>query len=314
MILSYVPRLWCVSFASYYIAQLVLGILVLLMAPGVIRTMQTAAPRTAARFLFCLRLLPAIGAAAIVIGLCVPSYFRLEANRDAEHVSIVCLAAAALGAATLALSILRTARAAIKSRMYVRNCRRIGTQSHNLLVIESPIAVLALSGIRRPMLIISRSVLDTLSTDELDAALLHEAAHQLSSDNLKRAAVLLAPDMIPFVRSFTALEREWVRFTERAADDRAVACDRDRRVSLASALVRVARLGIAPKPIIATGLLGDPSDLSARVERLLDPTPVQSADWWFSALATTSAAALFAMVSAYSALLLPVHELLEHLV
>lgn len=314
MTLSYVARFWCVSLASFYIAQFVLGVAVLLSSPGAARAMQSGAARTAARFLLCLRVLPALGATAIVLMLCVPSYLRLEANRDAEQVSLLCIAAAALAVVTGALSIVRSVKAAAKSRIYLRRCRESGTQSPHLLVIETAGPVLALSGIFRPVLIISRSVLDALSTDELDAALLHEAAHRASRDNLKRLAVLLAPDVIPFVRSFSFLEREWVRFTERAADDRAVASDGDRRLSLASALLRVARLGVATKPIIATGLLGDPDDLSARVQRLLEPLPVQSNEWLLSALATTAAAALFGIVFAHSTLLLSIHELIERLV
>jgi hypothetical protein len=47
-----------------------------------------------------------------------------------------------------------------------------------------------------------------------------------------------------------------------------------RSLALAGALVRVARMGIAPPaPALATSLLADPSDLAARVDRLLHPAP-----------------------------------------
>src|SRR5207245_1096054 len=95
---------------------------------------------------------------------------------------------------------------------------------------------------------------------------------------LKHLAMLLAPEALPFFRGFGALERGWARFTEWAADDRAVAGDSRRSLSLAAALVRVTRIGgiTHPTPLVApivSPLMADSNDLSKRVERLLRPAP-----------------------------------------
>jgi beta-lactamase regulating signal transducer with metallopeptidase domain len=137
-----------------------------------------------------------------------------------------------------------------------------------------------MSGLLRPQFLISRNILNGLSPEELAAALRHEHAHRASRDNVKRLLLLLAPDAFPFLRPLRPLESNWSKFTEWAADDQAAAGDSLRALSLASALVRVARLGSSPRlPILSTSLLACDRDLSARVDRLLNPTtqaPAQS--------------------------------------
>ena len=98
-----------------------------------------------------------------------------------------------------------------------------------------------------PQLLISKSVLNGLTAEQTEAALRHEQAHRTSRDNIKRFLILLSPDVLPFLRTFASLEHSWAKFTEWAADDQATAGDSHRALSLASALVRVARLGSKPQ-------------------------------------------------------------------
>jgi len=128
--------------------------------------------------------------------------------------------------------------------------------------------VLAAVGV---LVVVSRGVRETLTKEQLTVALRHERAHGEAHDNFKRLLILLTPDALPFVRGMGAIERGWSRLAEWAADDRAVRGSRRRSLALASALVRVARMGAAPHaPELATHLLGSPADLAARVERLLE--------------------------------------------
>ena len=82
--------------------------------------------------------------------------------------------------------------------------------------------------------------------------------------------MVAAPGLLPFFHGFRDLERAWIRFTEWAADDRAVTGSSRRPLALAAALVRVARMGGGPEPQpLVTSLVGSGEDLSARIDRLL---------------------------------------------
>jgi hypothetical protein len=262
MILPYLPRLLCISLATYFLVHLALGVVVSLVARPAVRVGERMRPHGAANCLLMLRLLPAAGAALVVAAVCVPSYLWLEPDAPTERVGFGCLAAAALGLAMWGVSIARGLRAAALSRRFVRRCGRA--------IVDSPVPLLAISGIVRPRLMISRAVLRALSPEELTVALCHERAHWTAHDNLKRLWILIAPG-----RSRT-LERAWRKFAERAADDRAVAGSPRRACALAAALVRVARMASDAPPLpLASCLLDDSDQLAARVDRLLRPAPAQ---------------------------------------
>jgi len=144
-------------------------------------------------------------------------------------------------------------------------------ESSTAVIVNKDAPLLALVGLFRPRLIISDALLRSLSLEELQVALLHENAHRDSRDNLKRLVLLLAPAPIPFFRVFSALEQSWAKLSEWAADDEAVRGDSQRALSLATALLRVARMmGAAPcLSFLHTSLCAGDHDLSARVDRLL---------------------------------------------
>src|SRR5438046_2826024 len=75
-------------------------------------------------------------------------------------------------------------------------------------------------------------------------------------------------------RGCASLERCWAKFSEWAADDEAVRGDSQRALALAAALLRVARMGTAPRlSFLHTSLCAGDHDLSLRVERLLALRP-----------------------------------------
>jgi len=322
MILPYLVRLLCLCLASFFLVHLALGLAVSLLASPVIRFAETMRPRRAARLLLILRLLPWALSLIAVIGLCAPSYLLLEPSATREEVSLGCILAALLGLASAGHSIVRCARAARRSFGYVRYCQMVGRRQRldeecaPVWVVEGGAPFLVLAGIVHPRLIISRPVVNALPAGQLAAALRHEHAHQLSRDNFKRLLLLLAPDLFPLVRGFSRLERVWARLTEWAADDYAAAGDSQRSLSLASALVSVARMGACPQtaPLI-TSLLADNQDLAERVERLLRDTPGESRERPSvpARLAAGTACAAVLLLMAQPMTLASVHRLLEHL-
>ncbi|MHB8500153.1 MAG: M56 family metallopeptidase [Candidatus Acidiferrales bacterium] len=322
MILPYLLRLVCLCFASFFVLNVAAGLLVRFSSKSAIRFAESKTPSTAARLLLALRLLPFALAVLFVVGLCVPSYFWLEPAATAERVGVLCVALGLLGAVSWFLAIARGAHALSVSVRHNLLCRRAGRETHMpgesapLLVVESEAPLLAMSGLFRPRLLISRGVLRALSAEELDAALRHEHAHRTSRDNAKRLLILLAPDIFPFVRPLRILERSWSKFAEWAADDQATAGNSSRAVSLAAALLQVARMGSGPRlPFLSTSLLACDRDLSARVDRLLHATPRTSARTWQAQPLLRSAGFLLAgnvavLLFAPSTLSL-VHKLLE---
>jgi len=326
MTLPYLLKLLCLCLASFFLIHLALAMVVKLGTPAALRIAARIRPASAAGWLFFLRMLPAGFGLFVVAGLCIPSYLRLEPRAaTSEEVGLLCLGCSVLGFSLWAVSIGRGWGAIDRSLRYLQDCQRFGQKTElpgeplPVWMVKEPAALFAIGGITRPSLLISRRIMDVLSRDQLAAALRHERAHWTSRDNLKRLLLMLAPDVLPFVHGFATLERGWARYTERAADDRAVAGDAGRSLSLAAALVSVSRLGIAPRASsLVAPLLADDDDLPSRVERLLAVAPPadNARDPWgclmASAAVTLSGAVL--AVGLQPSLLYQMHRILEHLI
>jgi len=283
MILSYSMRLLSLSLASFFLLYAASGLAVWLAAPFAIRLTQRLQPRAAAMFLFCARILPLALAAIVVVFLCVPAYYWIEPDIPYEPVGFVCLALAALGAATLIYALARDLLALVGTFRFIRNCRRAGGDvkmpgvSFSALLVEAEAPLFLLTGIFRPRLVLTRGVLRRLTGEQLEVALRHERAHWHSRDNLKRLLLQLAPGIYPFSRGFTALEHAWTRLSEWAADEEAAGGDAHRALSLAEALLCVARSNAALQPpLLCTSLAADHQGLEDRVNRLLSTAPPSS--------------------------------------
>lgn len=318
----YLFRLLWLCLASFFVLNATLVLIVRIFSSSALRIADTLQPRAAARFLLTLRLLPSGLSALFVTSLCVPSYLWLEPSGAIEHVGALCAALGLIGAATWSAALARSGRALVSSLRYHSSAGAAGQETSIFektspaVVVEEDGPLLAMSGLFHPRLFISRGILRVLSAEELDAALAHENAHRISRDNAKRFILLLAPDTFPFLRPLQALERNWAKFTEWAADDRATAGDSRRALSLAAALVQVARMGAAPRlPFLSTSLLACDRDLSARVNRLLriaPGAPARSRHYqvWLR-MGGLLLASGFATLLSFPATLTAVHELLE---
>ena len=324
MILSYSLRLIFLCFAFFFLAHAALGLIAWAAGPAAIRLAERIRPRAAARFLFALRLLPAALGMLVLFVLCVPSYLWLEPRASVERVGLLCIAAAAAGAALWVMAAARTLRAVVESLRFRARCDRSGVmlkparKNERVTVIETGYPLIALAGLLHPRVVVSRSAMNALSAEEFAAALEHEKVHRASGDNWKRLLLRAAPEAVPFSRSFAKIEQAWLRFSECAADADSTHGDEHASLALASALIEVARLGTSRQvPAAVSSLVPDPRDLAERIDRLLIPQPPQSKYrvGTVVAVAVTSllvAGLAAAMLSPSS--LIAVHEILERLV
>jgi Zn-dependent protease with chaperone function len=320
MTLPYLLRLLCLCFAFFFLLNAACALLVRMFSTSGLRFVATGRAASAANFLLALRLFPFALATLFVVSLCLPSYLRLEPVATAEHVGATSLLFGGLGFLCWGLALARAIRALLLSALHHWRLSRLAEQiflpEHGCtaVVLDSSLPVLALSGAVRSRLLISRSLLEALSAEELGAALVHENAHRISRDNLKRLLVLLAPDPFPLVNPLRGMEGAWSQLAEWAADDRAVAGSSQRALSLASALLRVARHGAAPNlPYLSTSLLGGDSDLRVRVDRLLQQDlaiPVANTGLYVRVFALFSALPFIAVL-VLPATLSFVHEMQE---
>jgi Zn-dependent protease with chaperone function len=279
-------------------------------------------PRTSSpAFWFGLRVLPAIAAAAFVSIVFVPSYWLYEPRDFAEgfDASLTALAIAALvmvgaGAARGGAAWRRAKR---RSRVWMRTACLIdlGTDRVPAFAIEAPAPIMALVGVWRPRLLVTRGLIDALTEEELTAGIAHELGHFRAWDNLKRLLMSAAPDLLAPTSMARFIERQWARAAEHAADRLCGAETPAFRCALASALVKVARL-TPPEPALAdpiSTLVGG-GDIALRVHILLDDRAGPAVCRRRRLPLLTAAFAFAALVAAYGPLLRTVHEVTELLV
>jgi Zn-dependent protease with chaperone function len=319
MALPYYLRLLCLCLSTFFVVHALAWLAISSVTAGALRVAGAMKPRTAARFLFALRLAPSAVALFVLFGFCVPSYFWLEPNIPEERVGWFCLAAAGLGAAVWVVSLGRGLSAILRTERYVRRCGAEAGESGEMYVLPDNSAIMAVAGVVHPRLVVSQAVLKALTPEQREAAFRHEAAHRTSRDNLKKLMFLLTPDVAPLLGGMGRLERAWATFTEWAADDQAVDGDHSRALSLALALVKVAKMGVNPTPsYLLSALMDNDRDLEERVNRLLrKPAYAEKAMAPVAAFLRNTAMVLGGV--GVTLLLWPeslarVHRLLEHLV
>ena len=237
---------------------------------------------TRARVLFALRAVPFVAGllAMVAVGA---AFLRYEPRDTTEEPGVLLLlgSAGALGCCIgSARRLLQAARhTALCSRAVARVGERIQLAGFPTPVyrVHASFPVAAVSGALRPKLILSSSVLEGCSADELHAILRHERAHVQRRDNLVRLVMLALPDPLGLTRAGDDILRAWHDAAEEAADEDASMGSEEARGSLAAALVRVAKMAGGPPPGWMPALaLFDGDRLERRVRRLLDPPPAAS--------------------------------------
>jgi Zn-dependent protease with chaperone function len=265
-----------------------------------------------------LRLAPAVLSIAFVATVFLPSYWRFEPREGVEGFDVTLTALAVLAMAVMGSGIARGVvawrSAARRTERWMRLSRPLSLAGVSMpaFAIEADAPVMALVGVLRPRLLITRPVLAALTDEELRASVAHELGHWRACDNLKRLAMRIAPDLWFAAGPAHSIERRWAAASEHAADRGAGESERE-RCALASALVKVARLTPPATPIDEPiSALVDGGDITARVQRLLDDSPWEAGRRLPRWLAPGIMAP--ALILAYAPLLRLVHSVTELLV
>lgn len=190
---------------------------------------------------------------------------------------------------------------------------------------EHRFPLIAVIGITRPKLFIAQKVFASLTSEELSAALQHEAGHIASHDNLRRGLMRVCRDLLCFLPISRSLDRAWMEASESAADDHATIVGGNTNVELASALVKIARMvpaGVRPAVPAGAFLITENNSqgFRQRVRRLLQiernkNTPTMlSARRLYKVIVPVVLLILVAVSAGHQQLFANAHLLIEHLV
>ena len=234
---------------------------------------------TRARILFAMRVGPPALALISVTGLLIPSYLVYEPYSTTEIVGYKLAALALVSAIGVTFALWRGLKSWLATRKllsaWLEGAEQIRIPQVNIPAfrIKHPFPVIAVVGSVRPRLFVAGRVLDSLSEEEMRAAIAHEYGHLAARDNLKRILMRTCRDMLTMVPCGRSIDRAWAENAEAAADESAASRGSVVALNLASALIEIARMvpaGARPTMPVGSLLLGDETDgVKGRVRRLL---------------------------------------------
>lgn len=270
--------------------------------------------RMASADFLALRLLPVVGALLFAVTVVLPAFLLWEPHQEREAVGPLLLILATFALLTLGHGIWRGWRASVAARSLLHQCgpakRWVVENGQSVRVVEVGQPIVGVIGGWRPQMVAAECIIAACSRDEFQQVVAHEAAHLSARDNLKVLLLLACPDALAWTALGVALSERWRVAAEFAADQCAAGDDPHKRVALASALIKVARLfSTSHRVRQALTMPVALDDVEGRVRQLLGPTH--------------SASARVSKVLACLALLMPVaaiplyalvHEFIETLV
>src|SRR5918993_697265 len=245
--------------------------------------------RTRAEILFVMRIGPPVVAIVAIAAFMIPSYLIYEPHKTDEFVSWKLGALATLSAFGVGLAIWRGLQSWLATRSLLRgwlasatpiDLEGIGVRT---FVLQHSFPIIAVVGAIRPRLFIANHVLDSLSEEELAAAISHEYGHLAAGDNFKRSVMRISRAALLIIPCGRSLDRAWSEASESAADEHAAQQSSQNALNLASALVRIARMipkgqrQIMPAAVSAF-LVGSENapGVKVRVRRLVELSAIDS--------------------------------------
>jgi hypothetical protein len=206
------------------------------------KSANSASPDRVARWFFTVRMAPLLVSCVVTFGFVLPAFFKFEPRSTGETMGLRLSGLAACGLVVVIAMAVRSVCIALATArtqaQWRRSSRKLYIEGFRfpLYCVDSPNALLAVTGIFRPKIFVTRKVVEALSPGELSAALAHEWAHVRAFDNLKQT--LLKITRPPLWLADIA----WTNASEIAADEAALATGAS-VLDLSSALVKVGRLG-----------------------------------------------------------------------
>jgi BlaR1 peptidase M56 len=257
-----------VAAAAYSLTSLTLALAVAALSPWI------GARRLAAGELLTLRLLPGLGALVLVAAVVLPAFLTYEPSVRSETGGPLLWGLAGLALVMAGDALRRALSAHRATQALLRRCgparRHILRGGRSVAVVELAEPLVAVIGAWRGRIIAARRVVSECGAEELEQIVAHECAHLASHDNLKYLLLIVSPDFLAWLPSGSALARRWRICAECEADQRATGSDPHKRLALASALIRVARLHRGPLAAVPA-MSGAADEVESRVRRLLAP-------------------------------------------
>lgn len=271
---------------------------------------------TDAAAVLAVRLLPAMGSATVVLTVVLPAFLIYEPRHAHDQPGPLLVVSAVFSLLVLGDGVRRGLRAWRATHALVRGSQPLlahpaGDDGAEISVINVKEPLVGVVGSWRQRIIAARSVATACDQEEFRQVLAHEAAHMDARDNLKLLMLLTMPDALAWLTTGSALTAQWRAATELEADERASGTDPRKRVALASALIKVARLSLASgRPRAASRVSTHFSGLEQRVLRLLAPSPAMHRAFPGRRLLTCALLVPLLAVPLYAS----VHRLIEVLV
>ena len=245
--------------------------------------LRLCSARTRAEILFVMRIGPPVLAIIAVVVFMIPSYLEYEPHATNESVSWKLGLLATLSAIGVGLAVWRGLRSWLATRSLLKGWLAASTRVEleaitvPTFILQHSFPIIAVVGALRPRLFIASHVFESLSQEELVAALAHEYGHLAAGDNFKRSVMRVSRAALLIIPCGRSLDRAWSDASESAADEYAAQKSSLVALNLASALVRIARM--IPKghhqilPASVSGFLTNGDDVPSvkgRVRRLVE--------------------------------------------
>jgi Zn-dependent protease with chaperone function len=296
--------------------------------------LRKCSARTRAEILFVMRIGPPVLALVAIVAFMIPSYLAYEPHTTDESVSWKLGTLATLSAIGVGLAIWRGTRTWLATRTLLKHwlatSTRIELETINVptYVLDHSFPIIAVVGALRPRLFIANHVLESLSEEELAAAIAHEYGHLAARDNFKRSVMRVSRAALLLIPCGRSLDRAWSEASESAADEYAAQQSSFVALNLASALVRIARMilqgqrQVIPASVSAFLSSEDSPGVKVRVRRLVelastDPrllvsnaSVVRFVPW----LVLTLAVVISVTIESRPQVLATVHNFVEHVV